>query len=93
MGRHLRARLRVLHLHPVVRRGTLPSPHGLDGATIEVGDQVLAQKVTINLGMGVNQGDIVVFRNPDGASDHDILVKRVIATAGQTVDLQAAWCT
>lgn len=63
-------------------------PTGSMEPTIEVGDQVLAQKVTINLGMGVNQGDIVVFRNPDGGSDHDILVKRVIATAGQTVDLQ-----
>ena len=45
-------------------------------------------KVTINPGWGSDEGDIVVFRNPDGASDHDILVKRVIATAGQTVDLQ-----
>ena len=63
-------------------------PTGSMEPTIEVSDQVLAQKVTINLGMGVNQGDVVVFRNPDGGSDHDILVKRVIATAGQTVDLQ-----
>ena len=29
-----------------------------------------------------------MFRNPDRASEHGLLVKRVIATAGQTVDLQ-----
>ena len=46
--------------------------------TIEIGE----------LGQPVSQGDIVVFHNPDGTSEHDVLVKRVIATAGQTVDLQ-----
>lgn len=62
-------------------------PTGSMEPTIEIGDQVFAQKVTVNLGLGVKQGDIVVFRNPDGTSEHDILVKRVIATGGQTVDL------
>lgn len=63
-------------------------PSGSMESTIEIGDQVLAEKVTINLGMGVEAGDIVVFENPDADSGHDILVKRVIATEGQTVDLQ-----
>lgn len=63
-------------------------PTGSMEPTIEIGDQVIAQKVTLNAGMGVQAGDIVVFHNPDGDSDHDILVKRVIATAGQTVDFQ-----
>lgn len=63
-------------------------PTGSMEPTIQIGDHVIAQKVTINLGQGVKQGDIVVFRNPDGTSDHDILVKRVIATAGQTIDLR-----
>lgn len=63
-------------------------PTGSMESTIEIGDQILAQKVTLELGQGVSQGDIVVFHNPDASSDHDILVKRVIATAGQTVDLQ-----
>ena len=57
-------------------------------STIEIGDQILAQKVSLELGQPVKQGDIVVFHNPDGTSEHDVLVKRVIATAGQTVDLQ-----
>ena len=62
-------------------------PTGSMEPTIEIGDQVFAQKVTCNLGQSPAAGDIVVFRNPDGSSDHDVLVKRVIATAGQTVDL------
>ena len=44
--------------------------------------------MSLELGQPVKQGDIVVFLNPDGTSEHDVLVKRVIATAGQTVDLQ-----
>lgn len=62
-------------------------PTGSMESTIEIGDQVLAEKITVELGMGVKAGDIVVFHNPDSTSDHDVLVKRVIATAGQTVDL------
>lgn len=63
-------------------------PTGSMEFTIEIGDQILAQKVSLELGQPVKQGDIVVFHNPDGTSEHDVLVKRVIATAGQTVDLQ-----
>ena len=63
-------------------------PTGSMENTIEVGDQVFAQKVTLELGQGVKAGDIVVFKNPDGTSSHDLLVKRVIAVGGQTVDLK-----
>lgn len=63
-------------------------PTGSMESTIQIGDQILAQKVTLELGQPVNRGDIVVFHNPDASSEHDVLVKRVIATAGQTVDLQ-----
>lgn len=63
-------------------------PTGSMESTIEIGDQILAQKVTVELGQPVKAGDIVVFHNPDASSEHDVLVKRVIATAGQTVDLQ-----
>lgn len=63
-------------------------PTGSMEDTIEIGDRLFGQKVTRLLGQPVSQGDIVVFSNPDGASDHDILVKRVIATGGQTVDLR-----
>lgn len=63
-------------------------PTGSMETTIEIGDQVFAEKVTINLGNMPQAGDIVVFHNPDATNEHDVLVKRVIATAGQTVDFQ-----
>lgn len=63
-------------------------PSGSMETTIEIGDQVFAQKVSTELGQMPQAGDIIVFYNPEGTSDHDILIKRVIATAGQTVDLQ-----
>lgn len=63
-------------------------PTGSMESTIQIGDQILAQKVTLELGQPVKQGDIVVFHNPDASSEHDVLVKRVIATAGQTVELK-----
>ncbi|MBE6469498.1 MAG: signal peptidase I [Coriobacteriaceae bacterium] len=63
-------------------------PTGSMEDTIQIGDNIFAQKVTIGLGQGVSAGDIVVFNNPNAASDHDILVKRVIAVGGQTVDLR-----
>ena len=63
-------------------------PTGSMESTIEIGDQVLAEKVTVELGRGVRTGDIVVFHNPDSSSEHDVLVKRVVALGGQTVDMK-----
>ena len=63
-------------------------PTGSMEPTIQIGDNVLGQKVTLHMGQEVKAGDIVIFRNPDATSDHSILVKRVVATAGQTVDLR-----
>ena len=39
-------------------------------------------------GSDLKPGDIVVFKNPRPRNGVDILVKRVIATSGQTVDLK-----
>lgn len=55
--------------------------------TILVGDQVFAQRVSAHLGDTPEVGDIVVFKNPISDSSHEILVKRVVARAGQTVDM------
>ena len=67
------------------------SPYTVPSASMEptimVGDNVFAEKLSVRFGDGVHPGDIAIFHNPDAASGHDILVKRVIASAGQTVDL------
>lgn len=56
--------------------------------TIEVGDSVLAEKITLELSGNVSQGDIIVFENPERDPEKDVLCKRVIARGGQTVDLK-----
>ena len=61
-------------------------PSGSMEPTIQVGDNVFAQKVTAHLGWEPEVGDIIVFDNPVLDSEHDILVKRVVALGGQTVD-------
>ena len=63
-------------------------PTGSMESTIEVGDCILAQKITLETGSDLKPGDIVVFKNPRPRNGVDILVKRVIATSGQTVDLK-----
>lgn len=47
--------------------------------TIHIGDVVAG----IKLDRGIGSGDIVTFRSPESG---DLLVKRVVAVAGQTVD-------
>ena len=67
---------------------TFVVPTGSMESTIEVGDCILAQKITLETGSDLKPGDIVVFKNPRPRNGVDILVKRVIATSGQTVDLK-----
>lgn len=55
--------------------------------TIEVGDMVLGEKVSLK-SEDPKPGDIVFFKNPDPDSSHGVLVKRVVAVGGQTVDLR-----
>ncbi len=62
-------------------------PTGSMETTIMPGDTLLAEKLSLNLGHDVERGDIVVFENPDPLEGHEVLVKRVIATEGQTVSL------
>lgn len=56
-------------------------PSGSMESTIETGDYVLTQKVQVD----PQPGDIVTFDDP--TTPDRILIKRVIATEGQTVDL------
>ena len=55
--------------------------------TIEVGDMVLGEKISLK-SEDPKPGDIVFFKNPDPDSAHGVLVKRVVAVGGQTVDLR-----
>lgn len=55
--------------------------------TIEVGDMVLGEKLSLK-SEPPKRGDIVFFKNPDPDSGHGVLVKRVVAVGGQTVDLR-----
>ena len=55
--------------------------------TIEVGDMILGEKLSLK-SEEPKAGDIVFFKNPDPDSGHGVLVKRVVAVGGQTVDLR-----
>lgn len=61
-------------------------PTGSMVPTIEVNNRVLAEKITYRFIRQPRYGDIIVFPDPKG--DHPHLIKRVIATGGQTVDLR-----
>ena len=60
-------------------------PTGSMEETIMPGDFVLTEKLTPRFGEP-EVGDVVVFDNP--ANDGTVLVKRVIAKGGQTIDLR-----
>jgi signal peptidase I len=61
-------------------------PTGSMIPTIQIGNRVLAEKVSFRFVREPRYGDIVVFPDPKG--EHPHLIKRVIATGGQTVDLR-----
>lgn len=60
-------------------------PTGSMETTIMIGDKLLADKITLNW-QPVERGDVVVFA--DKVMPGRILVKRVIATGGQVVDIK-----
>lgn len=61
----------------------VPSGSMLD--TIRLGDRVVGERVSYRFG-APRQGDVVTFLDPAGSGA--TLIKRVIATSGQTVDLR-----
>ena len=50
-------------------------PTGSMESTIEVGDCILAQKITLETGSDLKPGDIVVFKNPRPRNGVDILIQ------------------
>ncbi len=61
-------------------------PTGSMIPTIGVGDYILAEKLTYRFWGAPSRGDIIVFDDP--MSQHPQLIKRVIATEGETVDIR-----
>ena len=61
-------------------------PTGSMIPTIQINNRVLAEKITFRFARPPRYGDIVVFPDPKG--EHPHLIKRVIATGGQTIDLR-----
>jgi signal peptidase I len=65
-------------------------PTGSMEPTIEIGDRLFAEKVSYHFGSPAH-GDIVTFHDPTmrgaGSTSARVLIKRCIATGGQTVDL------
>ncbi len=59
-------------------------PTGSMIPTIEIGDRVIAEKVSYRFGEP-EPGDIVVLDDPAG--QHPQLIKRVVAIGGQTIDI------
>ena len=68
-------------------------PTGSMLPTIELSDYLLAEKITYRFSHRPVAGDIVVFKNPQRDPSAPILIKRLIAVGGQTVDLKdgAVW--
>jgi signal peptidase I len=53
--------------------------------TLQVGDRIVVNKLADDF----NLGDIVVFERPDTwQAEHDVLIKRVIALEGQTIEIR-----
>lgn len=63
-------------------------PTGSMIPTIELRDYVLAEKLTYRFSRSPQYKDIVVFENPSHDPAAPILIKRLIAVGGQTVDLK-----
>jgi len=61
-------------------------PSGSMLPTIQLGDRVIAEKLTYRFSHPPRKGDIVVFANPQ--RNPPILIKRVVASSGQSVDLK-----
>lgn len=59
-------------------------PSGSMEQTIEVGDRIFSEKISYAFGEP-QAGDIITFEDPE--NPNRVLIKRVIATGGQTVEL------
>lgn len=61
-------------------------PSGSMLYTLQLGDRLIGEKLSYYV-RDPEPGEIVTFTHEDGSGGEEILIKRVIAVAGQTVDL------
>lgn len=61
-------------------------PSGSMLYTLQLGDRLIGEKVSYYF-REPEPGEIVTFTHDDGTGKEEILIKRVIAVAGQTIDL------
>ena len=55
--------------------------------TIKVGDKVFVNIIGTKFG-NIKRGDIIVFRPPEGVTDKEYLIKRVIGLPGETIKIE-----
>lgn len=61
-------------------------PSGSMEQTLQIDDRVMVNRLSYRL-HDVNRGDVVVFHKPEGLqSEHDELIKRVVAIAGESIE-------
>lgn len=63
----------------------IPSPSMLP--TLQIGDRLLIEKVTLKLN-GISRGDIIVFEAPQASKLEQVMIKRVIGLPGDTVSIR-----
>ena len=61
-------------------------PSGSMLYTLQLGDRLIGEKVSYYF-RSPEPGEIVTFNHDDGSGSKEVLIKRVIAVGGQTVDL------
>ena len=61
-------------------------PSGSMLYTLQLGDRLIGEKVSYYF-RSPEPGEIVTFNHDDGTGNEEVLIKRVIAVGGQTVDL------
>lgn len=63
--------------------------------TFDVGDRLVAEKLTYRFSRSPDVGDIIIFHPIDGVGQKswlgdDVFIKRIVGVAGDTIEVRAA---